>query len=496
MPAGQAVSMLQQLMQQLMGGQMASQSMASLDAQGLGKVNAKKLFRTPEDEMGLRSAVLNQVLGRYYGGGGMSGGNPQGGGIQTMPFNPQQGGLPDITTRGPMDQTIHRGGPILDTNPNYSVAGDQGGIYKGGDPNYIPTGPPQMQGGMLPDLTTYGQPNPNMAPDAFSGQGYQPFQGGAQSVDQMIQQIWDQQQGQRGINPGQGGPPQLGGGVQYGPGMGLPGLDPNTQNQINSIYQPQMDQMNLDFEQQKQGLLQNLFGRGMQASTAATDAGGKLLYGRSSAMNQIQGQKAQAELEQRNKIMDLMSKAGGLGGAGGGGFGGSVGGYVPPNMFGGGTADSAISSSIMQQMQGMDRPMNFEQAMQMKQLQLQRDQLSQQGALGFGGLGLQRELGLGSQGLQGQGLEQDFLSQLLGMGQARQSSQAQLQQADLARLQQYLLGQQGMAVGVGQQQAQTEAQRQSTLSRILQGVLGGGLSLASGALTGGLGLGQIFTGGK
>lgn len=478
MPIGQAQDMLTQLMQQLMSGGFAQQSSDQLGQMGAGKINAKKMFREDPATEQMRQAVMSRVLG-YYGGGGMSGGNPIMGGM-----------LPDTTIGGGMQPAVMPKTGIT-TGGGFQFPGYEGGLGATGGSDIL------TYGGQPSDTIAKGMGNPNVGDaqlqDAMSGQGYRPFPNGASSVDDMISQLWSQQggQGQQALNPQQQ-QQQAQQSIFQGAGA-LPELGGSAQNQLNQMFQPQMDQMNMDFDQQKTGMLESLFGKGMAQSTPATDAAGKLLYGRSSAMNQITGQKAQAELQMRQQLMDQLSKMNpnqlsAMSGGGGGG------GMVPPNAYGG-TQDGALTSAIMGQMQGMDRPMNFDQAMQMKKLQLDRDQLTQQGQLGFGGLDLQRLLGLGSQGLQQQGMGQDLMMQMLGLQQQGRQSQAGLASSEAARLQQFLLGQQGMQAGIGQQQAQMEAQKKSLLSSILSGVLGGGLSLAGSALTGGIPIGSMFGGG-
>lgn len=493
MPAGQAINMLQQLMSQLGSGQFAQQQMDSLSGAGLGAINAKKIFREDPQTAQMRQAVMQRVLG-YYGGnptGGMAGGNPQG--LQAMPGH-------DIyqTQQQPGDAIFRQQGPPqlqgsgqLDPSGGYQQFGGMGDTIMG-----PPSGGEQTFGrpGIIDSAQGAGITPYYGQPSITGDQPYRNFPNGASSTEDMINRLFQQQGGStQGLSPQQQ-QQQAQQSVFQGAGSTgqLPGLDPQTQGQINSIYQPQMDQMNLDFGQQKESMLNDLFGRGMAQSTPATDAAGKLLYGRSSAMNQIGGQKAAAELDQRNKLMDMMSKMspqqlGTMGGGGGGG------GMIPPNAFGG-TPDGALTASLMGQIANTDRPMNFEQAMQMKQLQLQRDSLSQQGALGFGGLDLQRMLGMGSQGIQQQGMGQDLMMQMLGLQQQGRQSQAGLQSSEAARMQQYLMGQQGMQAQLGGQQAQIESQRKSMLSQILGGIMGGASSLL-GAAGGAGGFGALFGGG-
>jgi hypothetical protein len=234
-------------------------------------------------------------------------------------------------------------------------------------------------------------------------------------------------------------------------------------------------------------MLQDLFGRGMNASTAATDAGGKLLTGRSTAMNQILGQKAQAELALRQQLMEQIGSK-----AQAGAFRGGA--NLPGGMGGSDSPAAGMLSSVLHDISGSDRALNFDQRMQQADMELRRAALEQQGALGGRGLDIQQLLGLGGQDIQRQGMGQDLMSQLLGMGLQRQQSAAGLQSSEAARMQQYLMGQQSLMGGLGSQQAQMEAQRRSLLSQILGGVASMGGSLLGGAMSGGLGLSQIFSG--
>lgn len=474
MGISQAQTMLQQLMGQLTGGGFAQQAASQLGSMGAGKIKAKKMFQTPAGETQLQDAVLQRLLGMYGGGAGMGTGGQQdflsaGTGMQKPPEIQLGFGMPQGRQLGP----VPTGAEVLFSGPDPS--GMQKGVQQmpgfGGRQMGPQEGEQQFfPGGEGGGIYTAPQGEPQ----------YRPFPGGAQTVDEMVQQMWQQSQGQGNPAPMASANPW----EQIGAGGGLPNLDPRTLGQLGAIFQPQMDQMNADFGQQKDQMLNDLFGRGMAQSTAATDAGGKLLTGRSTAMNQILGQKAQAELGLRQQLMEQIGSKAAAGAFRGGG------GMVPPNAFGG-TVDGALTSSIMAQIEGSDRPMNFEQRMAQEELKLKQAQLAQQGSLGGRELDIQQMLGLGSQGLQGQGLAQDLMMQLFGLGAQRQQSQAGLASSEAARLQQFLQGQQSLIGGLGSQQAQMEAQKRSLLSQILGGLAGGASSLLGAAGSAG-GFGALF----
>lgn len=73
-------------------------------------------------------------------------------------------------------------------------------------------------------------------------------------------------------------------------------LDPQTLEMLNAIKQAQIGELDLSFEQNKEQLLKDLFGRGMQNSTVALDAGGELAYGRDQLARQIGADAAQRQI--------------------------------------------------------------------------------------------------------------------------------------------------------------------------------------------------------
>lgn len=522
MGISQAQDLLRQLQQQMSSPGYAQQFMNQLGQAGLGAQNPANFFGTPFDEQVLRQSVLGRVLGYYgmpnaasgqYGGVGspssLFGGmptDPFSGGMQQQP-EWMRGGFTDKaawkqagkpTGGGDMQIMPFRGqgGPADISADSGYLGGPQqsGGMGGGGfnDPFY------QLMGGYNPQVSALNQDYPGMFNNAL--------------------QFAMQNSGGGGGGGGMFGPPPMGFG-------GNPGFPPQVKTWLDQLTQGQVGKMNLDYQQQKQDLVDQMFGRGMNASSAAADAAGRLLYGRSEALNQITGQSADRAL-QLYQTMLANQKSGGGGTPFGAMFGGG-GGFPAGGGFSGGgdmgflanvsqglvaptrelTANSAGDYSgmvplsrgqlnspqnAMNFLQGMTGgnspvPLNFEQQMQLAGLQLQQAQLAQQGQLGFGGLGLQRELGLGSQGLQGQNLAQDFMSQLLGMGLSRQQGAAGFNQSDLARMQQYLMGQSGLMAGIGQQNAQLEAQKQSFWKQLALAGIGGASSLLGGMATGGTG---------
>jgi hypothetical protein len=522
MGISQAQQMLQQLQQQMQGPGFAQGYMNQLGQAGLGGQNPATYFGTPYDEQFLRQSVLGNVLGFYGAPNAMGGqygnvGNPFSL-AQGMPTDPFSGGMqqmPDWMRGGFGDRKEWKqagkprdfqGGPDMEIMP-FNQGGNQqqqmpqqsGGGFGGqgfNDPFY------QIMGGYNPQVGALNYDYPGMFGMALNNA---------------------MQQG------GGGGGGGYGGGFPPGfvPGFGgVPaGIPQQAQGWIDQMTRGQMDTMNLDFENQKKALQENLFGRGMQASSAASDAAGRLLYGRSAAMNQITGQGADRALQLYQTMLENQQKGGG--GTGGGYFGGGTGGfggggYVDPGMalmantgqqlaamgrpatagttgdynpaMGGfGIRQAQMSPQTgMNFLQGMTGgnspvPLNFEQQMQLAQMQLQQQQLQQQGQLGFGGLGLQRELGLGGQALQGQGLQQDLMQFLLNQGLQRQQGAAGFNQSDLARMQQYVMGQQQNFMGMGQQQAQLEAQKQSFWKQLALAGIGGASSLLGGMASGGTG---------
>lgn len=435
---------------------------------------------------------------------GLSGGPQQGSGVDPRNLGGDASG-------GQMGIMPYTGQPSAD-GPN-GMPTYQGGMPGGGIPfgNDMQMGGGAMGGTMGGNGYQFGggggggmqfnQP-PSGGSDFYNMmQNYNP-QIGALNTDygQMVRNGFTDIANQNGT----GGFPSMGT-AGYGAGgssMGQPasgqggfgGMFPNgipsvPNNYVDQGTQSQIDKMNLDFGQQKNDLVTQMFGKGMNASSAAADAGGKLLYGRSAALNDIMGQGANQKLDLYKQMIDLNAKKQANSGGGGISFGGGGGGGGMNPGFGGAQMAPQDMLNIMQGRLGTNSavPLNFEQQMQMAQLQLQQQQLQQQGQLGFGGLGLQQQLGLGSQGLQGQGLSQDFMSQLLGMGMSRQQGAAGMNQADLARMQQYLMGQSSQFANIGQQNAQMEAQKQSFWKQLALAGIGGASSLLGGMASGGTG---------
>jgi hypothetical protein len=551
MPAGQAQDILRQLQQQMQSPGWGQQFMGQLQGAGLGAQNPQQFFGTPFDEQLLRQSVMGRVLGYYgmpnaqsgqYGGVG-SPGSILGGRFPTDPFS---GGLqqqPDWSRGGFADKAAWKqaGRPTgLLGGPTSEGGGEAGNPmelmpYSGGQ-QIRQGGGPSQQGGF--DMMG----SPNQFYDMMSG--YNP-QVGALNNDYpgMFNDALNRAMSNYG---GVGG--NSGGGrfmpFMSNPNPSLPPIDQGTQSNLDQMYNAQLGNMNLDFQNQQKNMVNQLYGRGVNASTIAADTAGRLGYGREQAMNQLFAQKAGQQLDIQKALLDAQTqriKAGGGGMAGGmfsggGGFGGdmgggeTIGGGLPqimaqelsgmtrPTMgnvtgnYGAGGISSTPSEGQMQAwgrgpqtgnipgmniMQGFmggagnsPIPLNFNQQMQLADMQLRQQQLQQQGQLGFGGLGLQQQLGLGSQGLQGQGLAQDFMSQLLGMGLNRQQGAAGMSQADMARMQQYLMGQNQLYAGIGQQNAQIEAQKRSFLSQLLGGLAGG--ASAFGSILGSGGISSLF----
>lgn len=524
MGISQAQDMLRQLQQQMSSPGYGQQFMNQLGQAGLGAQNPANFFGTPFDEQVLRQAVMGRMLGYYgmpnaFGGQYGNVGNPFSlGGSRGMPTDPFSGGMQEQPSWmqggfGSKKEWKQAGRP----DTTQQIGGSGGGIG------------PDMQLGVMPQMSSQTG-GPFYAPPqqgGFGGGGFNdPFyqimggynpQAGALNQDYpgMFGQALNSAMQSAGVTEGGGGftlPPGFG-----GFGGGFPsGLPPQANTWLDQLTQGQIGKMNLDYQTQKQDLVDQMFGRGMNASSAAADAAGRLLYGRSEALNQITGMGADRALQLYQTMLENQ-KGGGGGGinyfgspfGGAGGFMGNVAqnlsamgrgstaqatGEYDPSLGGMGIMGGRGQSpqNYMNILQGMGGgsspvPLNFEQQMQLAQMQLAQQQLQQQGQLGFGGLGLQRELGLGGLGLQGQGLSQDFMSQLLGMGLSRQQGAAGFNQSDLARMQQYLMGQSGLMAGIGQQNAQMEAQKQSFWRQLALAGIGGASSLLGGMASGGTG---------
>lgn len=461
----EAQKMITGLQGQIGSGQIAGQAISGLDQAGLGAINPRRFFSTPTDESFLRSAVLGQVLGRFGAGplpmpgegttdkftGGYSG--PILGGGLLPPGPPQIGGeFTDIGRAG--EGTITRGGaPLYQAPSRDDIFTRFGGrIPTTSDTqSQLPVG--SQIGGSLP-IQGAGGTTPGIV---FSA-----------PIDQVI-------------NPGAAGLSMTGQdltGLQVRQG-GLPQLDAGTRQALDAMTQTQVDTLNRDFGSQRQDLLNNLFGRGINNSTIAADAGGRLLFGRQDALNQITGQAAERELGLRQQLfqaeLEKAKSRGILGGGGGGGFGGTL-------------------SGIAKDTSSLD-PLTFEQKLQLEELGLKQAELAQQGSLGGRELDIRQLLGLGDMGLRGQGMDQDLLQFILGQGLQRQQGAAGLRSQDLGRLTDYAQGITGIQAGLTQQQAQQEAARRGILGQILGGVASIGGSILGGPLGGALG-GSLFGGTK
>lgn len=77
---------------------------------------------------------------------------------------------------------------------------------------------------------------------------------------------------------------------------GLATLDPQTLANLQAMKQAQIGELDLSFKENKDQLLQDLYGRGMQNSTVALDQSGRLLYGRDQIQRQIGSDDAQRQI--------------------------------------------------------------------------------------------------------------------------------------------------------------------------------------------------------
>lgn len=529
MGISQAQQMLQQLQQQLSNPAFAQQAMSGLAGAGLGAQNPAQFYSTPFDEQVLRQAVLGRVLG-YYGSPQMgSVGNPFGigRGIPIDPFTGGMGQTPDWMQSGfgskydwkqagkPRDMAMQPYGLGGDAQQQFGEGDSRmqlgGGLLGGAFGGVGQLGPARQ--GRIED--TFGQFNPQgieqggfQVPQNFNPQNPFDFFGlmGSQNpnvpalqndyVSQFTNALSNAMVQSGANNPTSGFtniPINFSG---FGPARqaGFPGLDAGSRQSLDAITQGQLGQADLDFNSQRQQLLNQMFGNGLNQSTVAADAGGRLLYGRQQALNEIMGQAGQREMDARKALLDQQTALIKAGGGGGGGINFLGGGGLNTPGLDGGIIGNLAGNLRMQQAAPQDAmnvlqgfmgksspvPLNFEQQMQLADMQLKQAQLAQQGQLGFGQLGLQQQLGLGSQGLEGQQLQQQLLQFILGQGLQRQQSAAGFTQSDLARMQQYLSGQQQLFGGIGQQSAQLEAQKKSFLSQLMGGILGGASALLPG----------------
>lgn len=491
-------SAIEQFRDQLFGGDIARRGVQGLESAGLGALRPKQFFRTPFDEQLLRQQLMSQILGglgfgAYPGAQDLFGGgfefDPFSGGLRTNPFDktsdiippgpPQLGG--DMITPQPLGSDVQVG-PFRGRNPfqrqrgeisisdelpsTFPVSG--GGLYR----------PPSIEdlfsqfGARIPATPeTQSQlpvgANPLGVSQARTAEGSFPaiaFSAPTESV----------------INPGAAGlsPTGQGGFAPWQLGMaGLPDIDPATRNILDQLTQNQITQTDLDFQTQRQALLNDLFGRGMNASTIATDAGGRLLYGRQQIMSDILAQRAERELQMRQQAKaDLMKQgAGRLGGGFGGGSGGSLTGFA---------GDTSSLDAL-----------SFEQKLALQELGLKQQQLAQEGALGGRELDIRQLLGMGELGLGRSGQQQDLLRFLMGQGLERQRLAGGLAQGEMGRMTDYISGLGQLGGSLAQSQAQIDAQRRSMLSRILGGAASLGGSLLGGSFGGRLG-DWLFGGGK
>jgi hypothetical protein len=89
---------------------------------------------------------------------------------------------------------------------------------------------------------------------------------------------------------------------------GLPELDAQTLAAFQAAKEAQMGQADKAFTTERDALMEDMFGRGMQRSTVAGEAGGRALEGRARTMAGIEAQTMMAQLQQQNVLADRLQR--------------------------------------------------------------------------------------------------------------------------------------------------------------------------------------------
>jgi hypothetical protein len=89
---------------------------------------------------------------------------------------------------------------------------------------------------------------------------------------------------------------------------GLPELDAQQLAAFAKAKESQQLEANKVFTTQKDQLMEDMFGRGMQRSTVAGEAGGRMLEGQARTMAGIEAQDAMSRLQQQNVLADRVQK--------------------------------------------------------------------------------------------------------------------------------------------------------------------------------------------
>ena len=135
-------------------------------------------------------------------------------------------------------------------------------------------------------------------------------------------QGFDEEFWKKNLLGGTGVSTALGGGGNYfgtGPGAnadleaillnaGLPALDAKTMAAFAKAKEAQMMQAEGVFTTDRDALMEDLFGRGMQRSTVAGEAGGRMLEGQARTLAGIEAQDAMAQMGQQNILADRLQK--------------------------------------------------------------------------------------------------------------------------------------------------------------------------------------------
>lgn len=535
MPAGSALDMLRQLQQQLGSGQIARGATSSLDSAGLGALRPRQFYSTPFDEQALRMQLMQRILGGFGAQlpqSGFAGFDPFTGSFRSGReglggFTGQD--IPGLISRETIGDTTSM--PSGDGFPKTGVLGrrDIGGMQSRSTSGLAPdiagditrfdlgligsaTGGGFSADGATPDIFTTGGMTTGQMPVEGFGFGLPDMpRGGLDAIDRQIPLdpriqaqlpvgarptgVQYSDSGRTGIrfeapfeqmtNPGAAGFQQAPDGsfvTAPSAAPGLPELDANTRQSLNAMTQSQLGQLDIDFQQQRQGLINDLFSKGMQGSSVGGDLGGKLLFGRGQLMNEVLGQAAEREMAIRQQLFAAQQAKDATRPTFGGGGGGGI------RSMQGVAGDMSASP-------GSFDALSFDQKMALADLGLRQEQT--RGQLGLGGreLDIRQLLGQGELGLGRSGQEQAMLQFLMGQGLERQRLAGGLASSERGRMTDFTSGREQLFGSIGQQQAQIEAQRRSFMSQLLGGLAGGALSLGSAALTGGIPLGSIFGGG-
>lgn len=87
---------------------------------------------------------------------------------------------------------------------------------------------------------------------------------------------------------------------------GLPSLDANTQGELNNITDSQKADLGLSYAENKRNMLNDLYSRGVNNSTIANDAAGKLMYGQQNILKGILSDAANRQISLQQNMRDAV----------------------------------------------------------------------------------------------------------------------------------------------------------------------------------------------